>query len=398
MSMFDSQQDSFEKSVSEYRSNANSVAQGALGSMGSLAGDSRAMASSGASAVAGMDSSKIASTITMQGQNLAKMLGLDGSLPLTMTGVSKGAKFFGSGLSNIARTSQKMRSLAMDNTAGEGDDTPFNMGRGVPTEAGPDQVGENYSGPAGGNVKTFKPPPGGDDTPTPTSTTDTPAPTSTTDTPAPSAGGDGAGPAPPTTTDTPAPSAGGGDPVLGNAATDGGFGEGGAGGTNMAGTLTNQASASASRVADQASDQASAAATTAAEQTATTTAEQVASSTESAAAGLGETIAKGAGSFLSTAGGFLGDLLPIVGVGLAGYTLYESLDDIDKGMGEEGNDPYAKVRADLAQGQSKVQSMTAQISADQFSSKVGGAAPAFGSLAAPTFSTAQQMSGATGHF
>ena len=87
-----------------------------------------------------------------------------------------------------------------------------------------------------------------------------------------------------------------------------------------------------------------------------------------------------------------------MGVGLAGYTLYESLDDIDKGMGEEGNDPYAKVRADLAQGQSKVQSMTAQISADQFSSKVGGAAPAFGSLAAPTFSTAQQMSGATGHF
>ena len=43
MSMFDSQQDSFEKSVSEYRNNANSVAQGALGSMGSLAGDSRAM-------------------------------------------------------------------------------------------------------------------------------------------------------------------------------------------------------------------------------------------------------------------------------------------------------------------------------------------------------------------
>ena len=377
MSMFDSQQDSFEKSVSEYRSNANSVAQGALGSMGSLAGDSRAMASSGASAVAGMDSSKIAAKITMQGQDLAKMLGLDGSLPLTMTGVSKGAKFFGSGLSNIARTSQKMRSLAMDNTAGEGDDTPFNMGRGVPTEAGPDQVGDNYSGPAGGNVKTFKPPPGGDDTPTPT--TDTSTPTTT-------------------TTNTPAPSAGGGDPVLGNAATDGGFGEGGAGGTNMAGTLTNQTSASASRVASQASDQASAAATTAAEQTATTTAEQVASSTESAAAGLGETIAKGAGSFLSTAGGFLGDLLPIVGVGLAGYTLYESLDDIDKGMGEEGNDPYAKVRADLAQGQSKVQSMTAQISADQFSSKVGGAAPAFGSLAAPTFSTAQQMSGATGHF
>ena len=188
MSMFDSQQDSFEKSVSEYRSNANSVAQGALGSMGSLAGDSRAMASSGASAVAGMDSSKIASTITMQGQNLAKMLGLDGSLPLTMTGVSKGAKFFGSGLSNIARTSQKMRSLAMDNTAEEGDNTPFNMGRGVPTEAGPDQVGENYSGPAGGNVKTFKPPPGGDDTPTPTTDTSTPT-TTTTNTPAPSAGG-----------------------------------------------------------------------------------------------------------------------------------------------------------------------------------------------------------------
>tara|TARA_R110000787_G_scaffold158123_1_gene272039 strand:- start:528 stop:2489 length:1962 start_codon:yes stop_codon:yes gene_type:complete len=104
------------------------------------------------------------------------------------------------------------------------------------------------------------------------------------------------------------------------------------------------------------------------------------------------------GSMLSGIGGFLGDLMPFIAPIMAGYGMYSGLKDMNKAYGDEGNDPYAAVRSTLAAGQDKVSNMGAQISADQFASKVGGAAPAFGSLAAPTFSTAQQLGGATGHF
>tara|TARA_R110002020_G_scaffold5829_4_gene23872 strand:+ start:1847 stop:3847 length:2001 start_codon:yes stop_codon:yes gene_type:complete len=113
---------------------------------------------------------------------------------------------------------------------------------------------------------------------------------------------------------------------------------------------------------------------------------------------IASTLADYGGSMLSTVGGFLGDVLPFLAPIMAGYGMYSGIKDMDKQYGSEGDDPYAKVRGELQAGQEKVGAMGAQISADQFASKVGGAAPAFGSLAAPTFSTAQQLGGATGHF
>ncbi len=113
---------------------------------------------------------------------------------------------------------------------------------------------------------------------------------------------------------------------------------------------------------------------------------------------IASTLADYGGSFLSSAGGFLGDIMPFLAPIMAGYGLYTGLKDMNDKYGSEGDDPYAKVRTELQAGQEKVGAMGAQISADQFASKVGGAAPAFGSLAAPTFSTAQQLGGATGHF
>ena len=107
---------------------------------------------------------------------------------------------------------------------------------------------------------------------------------------------------------------------------------------------------------------------------------------------------EGAGSALSSIGGAIGDVIPIVGPILAGIGLFEGFHKLNKPYGDAGPDPYASVRASLATGQSKLNNLGTQISADQFATKVGQNAPAFGSLAAPTFNTSQQTMGATGHF
>jgi len=112
---------------------------------------------------------------------------------------------------------------------------------------------------------------------------------------------------------------------------------------------------------------------------------------------LGASLASGAGGLLSDLGGFLGDIMPFVGPIMAGYGLYSGLEGITS-TGVDGDDPYKKVKAQIAAGQTQVNAMSTQISSDQFASKVGGSAPAFGSLAAPTFSTTTQMGGSTGHF
>jgi hypothetical protein len=126
--------------------------------------------------------------------------------------------------------------------------------------------------------------------------------------------------------------------------------------------------------------------------------DQTIATTTEESSSIAANLAEAGGSFLSGVGGFIGDLMPVLAPIMAGYGMYSGLKDINKQYGAEGNDPYAAVRTQLAAGTAKVSSMGAAISADQFASKVGGAAPAFGSLAAPTFSTAQQMGGATGHF
>ncbi len=177
------------------------------------------------------------------------------------------------------------------------------------------------------------------------------------------------------------PSAGGAaDPAASGASTD------------LSKTIASETSASA----DDAAKVAQSAANTSSEVTSEVS--QLVPEVTEETSSIASTLAEYGGSFLSTAGGFLGDVLPFLAPIMAGYGMYSGIKDMDKQYGSEGQDPYAKVRGELQAGQEKVGAMGAQISADQFASKVGGAAPAFGSLAAPTFSTAQQLGGATGHF
>ena len=105
----------------------------------------------------------------------------------------------------------------------------------------------------------------------------------------------------------------------------------------------------------------------------------------------GSDVLGGLGSFLGIAGDFLG---PIMG----GVGLFEAAKGIAKSQADANNDPYASVEKLIAQGQVKMQGLEANISADQFAEKIGGTrAPAFGSLAAPVFSTAG-LTGMSQHF
>jgi len=160
--------------------------------------------------------------------------------------------------------------------------------------------------------------------------------------------------------------------------------------------ISKTIAAETSSAADDASKLASDAANTSSEVSSEVS--QVVPEVSEETSSIASTLADYGGSMLSGIGGFLGDVLPFLAPIMAGYGMYSGIKDMDKQYGSEGQDPYAKVRGELQAGQEKVGAMGAQISADQFASKVGGAAPAFGSLAAPTFSTAQQLGGATGHF
>ena len=105
----------------------------------------------------------------------------------------------------------------------------------------------------------------------------------------------------------------------------------------------------------------------------------------------GSDVLGGLGSFLGVAGDFLG---PIMG----GIGLFEAAKGIAESQNEASQDPYASVEKLIAQGQAKMASLDADISSDQFAEKIGGTrAPAFGSLAAPVFSTAG-LTGMSQHF
>lgn len=105
----------------------------------------------------------------------------------------------------------------------------------------------------------------------------------------------------------------------------------------------------------------------------------------------GSDVLGGLGSFLGIAGDFLG---PIMG----GVGLFEAAKGIAKSQADANNDPYASVEKLIAQGQAKMAGLDANISSDQFAEKIGGTrAPAFGSLAAPVFST-QSLTGMSQHF
>jgi trimeric autotransporter adhesin len=380
--MFDNQASEFERSISDYKNNANSVAQGALGEMGSLASASRGIAQTGESARASMDTSQISAKMMAAGQKFTKELGIDVNVPLTTGAIGAGLKSLGGGLKGVASESSKLRGFAGEGGKNFGVNDNFFQGKKQfdvvdpkkSVKAGLDPGEEGYSGDVGGDVKTFTPAKPG------ANPGSEPGPTAT------EGGYDELGhwvePEAPLQPAAPAPAAP--DPVAPKASTT----------TASADAAATDAQTTAADAAKQASNAASSAAETAAKTAATT----IETSTEDLAATTGEKIASMAGGFLGSVGGFLGDLVPVVGAGLAAYTGYESIKDMKNTYNSEGDDPYAAVRADLASGAAKVQSMSAQISADQFSSKVGGAAPAFGSLAAPTFSTAQQLSGSTGHF
>jgi hypothetical protein len=103
----------------------------------------------------------------------------------------------------------------------------------------------------------------------------------------------------------------------------------------------------------------------------------------------GSDVLGGLGSLLGLGADLLG---PIMG----GVGLFEAA----KGIAEDQNapdDPYAKVRALIAQNQQKMSGLESQISSDQFAEKIGANAPKFGSLAAPVFST-QSAVGGSMHF
>lgn len=370
-SMFNEESNDFERSISNYQNNANSVAQGALGSMGSLKQASRNLAQSGEQAQASSDSNQISSQMMAGGQKFAKELGMDVNVPLTEKALGSGMKSFGGFLKSSVLRTRKMAgpTSGLRKNVGGNKDTAYDVKpESVEQSAGYGEGETPYSGDVGGNVKTY--------TPSANAVDKVEAP------------GEGAGAGEEAEEDMgdynelghwdstlPAPAdAGDAAGVAADAANDG-------------------------RAATQAATQAAGdAATTEAEGAARTAATTVEDATEELATSTGEKIASALGTGLSGLGGFLGDLVPVVGAGFAAYTGYESIKDMDKTYGSAGDDPYAAVRADLAQGQAKIQGLTAQISSDQFASKVGGAAPAFGSLAAPTFSTAQQTGGATGHF
>lgn len=118
----------------------------------------------------------------------------------------------------------------------------------------------------------------------------------------------------------------------------------------------------------------------------------VADASEKATSMLGEIsgsdVLGGLGSLLGLGADLLGPAMAIFG-GV----------EAAKGIAEDQNptDPYAKVRALIAQNQAKMGGLETQISSDQFAEKIGANAPKFGSLAAPVFST-QGMGGGSMHF
>ena len=123
-------------------------------------------------------------------------------------------------------------------------------------------------------------------------------------------------------------------------------------------------------------------------QTAATTAEE---SAEGAVEDLAPEISA-ASSAWSAVGGFLGDAIPVVGFGLGLYGLITGAEDISKSIKEEGADPYTAVRGKIQAAQNQITGLEANVSSDEFASKIGARAPQFGSIAAaPNMDTAKMQ-------
>ena len=187
----------------------------------------------------------------------------------------------------------------------------------------------------------------------------------------------------------------------------GGAGGGGAGGdasaaetqlTNEARTVATQGQADVSSAESNLTSEIGQE-TSAAERTAATVTEDVAPEISAATETMAASGWATAGSMALTGGSALLRLAGIAALPLAGFGLYESIKGIEDNLNDENVDPYAKIRTQVAAANTHLNAMSQTISADQFASTVAGAAPKFGSLAAPTFNTAAMTTGGmTGHF
>lgn len=104
-----------------------------------------------------------------------------------------------------------------------------------------------------------------------------------------------------------------------------------------------------------------------------------------------------AGDALGSFAGALSDAIPVVAFGIGAWALGEGIADEIKGAKDSLTDPFSSVRGEIAQAQGKINSLENNISADQFSEKIGAGTPSFGSLASRPNLDTSQMSGIALH-
>ena len=119
-----------------------------------------------------------------------------------------------------------------------------------------------------------------------------------------------------------------------------------------------------------------------------------------------ESAAKIAGSLADTAGASswssladsIGEAIPYVGTGLAIWGLVSGAKGLVDEAKAAASDPYAALRGKINKANNQIDTMTANISSDQFQSKIGAAAPRFGSIAAmPDMQSKEQTGGVALH-
>ena len=118
-------------------------------------------------------------------------------------------------------------------------------------------------------------------------------------------------------------------------------------------------------------------------------------------ADIGGEIAQSFGSkALGVAGDAFGFAADILAPAAAIWGGYEAIKGLRAGVAdsEGANDPWSKAENLIGQAQTAAGGMNAEISADQFSEKLGSNRPSFGSLAAPTFDSSQLGGAMSGHF
>ena len=118
-----------------------------------------------------------------------------------------------------------------------------------------------------------------------------------------------------------------------------------------------------------------------------------------AAAAAGDSIESSTGAdALAIAGRGIGMLADVLGPAAAIYGIIEAGHGLYEDAKLQSDDAFQQAKGVIAQAQQQQNNLSADISADQFASKVGAARPSFGSLAAPSLDTSQGMMAGGGHF